>query len=56
MAKARHAGELAKFSAWRVEASAPNQLLLCDFMGRTRSWLMSANLGDGGAAQARTRL
>ena len=28
------------FAAWTVEARAPDQLLLCDFMGRTRSWLM----------------
>src|SRR2546426_632223 len=41
------AGELAcgkrdSFAAWSVEARAPNQLLLSDFQGRTRSWLMSA--------------
>jgi hypothetical protein len=48
-------GELAKFSAWRVEARTPNQLLLCDFTGRTRSWLMSTNVGDS-AAPDRTRL
>ncbi len=30
------------FAAWTVEARAPDQLLLCDFMGRTRSWLMVA--------------
>ena len=28
------------FAAWRVEARDNNQLLLCDFQGRTRSWLM----------------
>lgn len=28
------------FAAWRVEARAKNQLLLCEFTGRTRSWLM----------------
>jgi hypothetical protein len=36
------AGTLADFAAWRVERRAPDQLLLCDFMGRTRSWLMVA--------------
>jgi len=33
-------GEAETFSAWRVEGKAENQLLLCDFLGRTRSWLM----------------
>lgn len=40
------AGELARgardaFAAWTVEARAPDQLLMCDFQHRTRSWLMS---------------
>ena len=30
------------FAAWTVEARATDQLLLCDFTGRTRSWLMTA--------------
>lgn len=30
------------FAAWTVEARAPDQVLLCDFMGHTRSWLMVA--------------
>ena len=34
------AGERSAFAAWSVEARAPNQLLLRDFRGRTRSWLM----------------
>lgn len=29
------------FAAWRVEGRTSNQLLMCDFQGRTRSWLMS---------------
>lgn len=29
------------FAAWRVEARTPDQLLLCDINGQTRSWLMS---------------
>ncbi len=37
----RH-GKRDTFAAWTVEARAPDQLLLCDFMGRTRSWLMVA--------------
>jgi hypothetical protein len=36
-------GTLETFAAWRVEARTPDQLLLCDFMGRTRSWLMSCS-------------
>jgi hypothetical protein len=31
-------GERASFAAWRVEATAPNEILLS--AGRTRSWLM----------------
>ena len=34
------AGRLDAFAAWYVEARADNQLLLCDFRDRTRSWLM----------------
>ena len=35
-------GSIDNFAAWRVEARASNQLLLTDFTGRTRSWLMVA--------------
>jgi hypothetical protein len=28
------------FAAWSVEAHTGNQLLMCDFQGRTRSWFM----------------
>jgi hypothetical protein len=34
------AGTLNSFAAWRVEARSANQLLMSDFRGRTRSWLM----------------
>lgn len=34
-------GQTERFSAWHVEARAADQLLMRDFMGRTRSWLMS---------------
>ena len=34
-------GKISSFAAWDVEAREPNQLLLTDFRGRTRSWLMS---------------
>lgn len=33
------AGQRDSFAAWRVEARAPDQLLMYDFRGRTRSWL-----------------
>lgn len=36
------AGGMENFAAWRVEARAGDQLLLCDIGGRTRSWLMVA--------------
>lgn len=34
-------GKRETFSAWNVEGRTENQLLLCDHLGRTRSWLMS---------------
>jgi len=33
-------GETDTFSAWNVEKRCENQLLLCDYQKRTRSWLM----------------
>ena len=36
------AGELSVVSAWRVEDRNASELLMCDFLGRTRSWLMVA--------------
>lgn len=41
------AGTRDTFAAWHVEARSKNQLLLCDFQRRTRSWLMVAPI-DGG--------
>jgi hypothetical protein len=46
-ARALAHGEADAFAAWRVEARAPDQLLLCDYRGRTRSWLMREAV-DGG--------
>ncbi len=40
-AKALASGSATRFSAWRVEAQSPTELLLADFTGRTRSWLMA---------------
>lgn len=33
-------GSIHRFAAWEVEDRANNQLLLSDFQGQTRSWLM----------------
>ena len=41
------------FAAWSVEGRAEHELLLCDALGRTRSWLMVSPLRD---AEAGTRL
>lgn len=40
-------GKATAFSAWNVEGRATNQLLLCDFLGHTRSWLMTTAIDDG---------
>jgi len=47
-AKALAGGAATRFSAWRVEAQSSSELLLADFTGRTRSWLMAvpAPLGN----------
>ncbi|MBI5942080.1 MAG: hypothetical protein HY859_16815 [Caulobacterales bacterium] len=41
-ARALAAGETERFAAWTVEAREADQILMCDFQGATRSWLMSA--------------
>lgn len=46
-------GKREKFAAWSVEARAPEQLLVCDYQGKTRSWLMVEPGLDGGAAVTR---
>ena len=46
-AKQLASGALGKFAAWRVEERSANQLLMCDFTGRTRSWLMVVPSGSG---------
>lgn len=40
-------GQRSDFAAWSVEARDDSQLLLCDFQGRTRSWLMCLPSADG---------
>ena len=39
-------GEINTFAAWSVEDRVPDQVLLCDYQGRTRSWLMIAASED----------
>jgi hypothetical protein len=46
-------GEAKIFAAWSVEGRTSDQLLLCDFLGRTRSWLMSAVTKNGDSSTTR---
>lgn len=48
-------GSASTFAAWRVEDRTGDQLLLGDFTGRTKSWLMTAP-GDAIAAGPATHL
>jgi len=34
------------FAAWHVEKRNENQILMCDLIGRTRSWLMAVPTGN----------
>lgn len=50
-----HVQELASgvrmdFAAWRVEDRTADQLLMCDYRGYTRSWLMVEPSGANGSA------
>jgi len=38
--------KIKKFAAWTVEDRSDNELLMCDFLSRTRSWLMAVKAGD----------
>lgn len=42
-------GKRDQFAAWTVESRAADQLLMCDYLGRTRSWLMCAESPQAGA-------
>lgn len=46
-------GALNSFAAWRVEARGTDQLLLCDYQGHTRSWLMVAPATTGAVSGTR---
>ncbi|MDY6948571.1 MAG: hypothetical protein SXG53_22950 [Pseudomonadota bacterium] len=39
--------EADSFAAWSVEERAPDQLLMCDFVERTRSWFMVEPMQGG---------
>ena len=43
------AGQASSFSAWRVEAQTVSELILADFTGRTRSWLMTETIATPSA-------
>ncbi|MFT3725112.1 MAG: hypothetical protein QM773_16195 [Hyphomonadaceae bacterium] len=45
--RALAAGEVEAFAAWTVEGRASNEILVCDFMRLTRSWLMAGPHGNG---------
>lgn len=40
-------GSCNKFAAWHLEARGENELLVCDFVGRTRSWLKIVPINRG---------
>jgi hypothetical protein len=52
-AKELASGQRDAFAAWTVEGRDADQLLLCDFQGRTRSWLKSAPVEVNGAPGTR---
>lgn len=52
-ASALAAGSLDSFAAWSVESRSSDQLLLCDFRGRTRSWLMVVPIEGKGVTGTR---
>ncbi len=47
------AGDTNTFAAWRVEGRSDNQLLMCDFQNRTRSWLMVEPITSEGGFKTR---
>jgi len=46
-------GKTDTFSAWSVENRCENQLLLCDYQKRTRSWLMIKHVDSENGIQTR---
>jgi hypothetical protein len=52
-AHALGSGSADTFAAWRVEDRAANQLLVTDFRGATRSWLMTEHVDAASGAMTR---
>jgi hypothetical protein len=50
-ARALAIGQRADFAVWHVEQRDDRQLLMCDFQGNTRSWLMCLPIADGQASR-----
>ena len=53
--------DTARFAAWTVEARSDDQLVMCDYQGRTRSWFIVEEIENGpstgsGRAEMRTRV
>ena len=46
-------GKIDTFAAWSVENRCKNQLLMCDYQKRTRSWLMIEPIGSPNAPKTR---
>jgi hypothetical protein len=46
-------GEIDRFSGWHVEDRNTDQLLMCDFRGKTRSWLMVVPQSEGSTPATR---
>src|SRR5262245_17998590 len=44
-----------RFAAWQVEDRSEHELLMCDFVGRTRSWLRVESMNTDSGSR-RTRL
>ena len=52
-AKELAAGTRDRFAAWTVEERSTDQLLMCDYLGQTRSWLMVAACERDGSPATR---
>jgi hypothetical protein len=52
-AKELAAGLRDHFAAWKVEERSTDQLLMCDYLGQTRSWLMVVNCECNGLPATR---
>jgi len=47
-AKQLATGDISYFAVWTVEKRSDTQILMCDFLNRTRSWLMLESFEKGG--------